>query len=871
MSISTAFTKLLVMELQTKSPTTQNDFSQHTPMMRQYLRIKAEYPDLLVFYRMGDFYELFYDDAKKAAKLLNITLTARGQSAGHAIPMAGVPYHTVENYLTKLVRLGESVVICEQIGDPATSKGPVAREVTRIITPGTVSDEALLDEHRDNTLMVIHQEKDRFGIATLDITSGRFLIQEIISENALFAEIERIRPAELLISEENSVHPLKADSIKRRPPWEFDHATALTLLCQQFQTKSLDGFGITHLPLAITAAGCLLQYVNYTQKSALPHIHSIQAEQNEEALFIDANTRRNLELITNLQGEEVHSLAWLLDHTATPMGSRLLRRWINRPLRDQILLQQRQNAVSTLLEKRNYSEIYENLRHIGDLERIVARIALRSARPRDLMQLRQALGVLPTLHQQLTNLPLNKQLQEIKNNLGLFDELFRLLQKAIIENPPIVIRDGGVIADGYDAPLDELRNMSTNSHQFLIDLEQQERERTKINTVKVGYNRIHGYYIEISRAQAKQVPTEYIRRQTLKNVERYITPELKIFEDKVLSSRSRALAREKELYEQLLDTLIEKLIPLQQCASAIANLDVLNTLAERADTLNFNAPQFCDYPIIKIEAGRHPIVENVMTDPFMPNDTHLDEKRRMLIITGPNMGGKSTYMRQTALITLLAYIGSFVPAKNAQLGPIDRIFTRIGAADDLASGRSTFMVEMTETAAILHNATEESLVLMDEVGRGTSTFDGLSLAYACASYLATKLKAFALFATHYFELTALASTLQAVKNVHLDAVEHEEKIIFLHALREGPANKSYGLQVAQLAGIPRSVIQHARQKLEELENPVISETQQPQQNELFLPIENPVLTQLDKLNPDNLTPKQALDILYQLIQLRQQK
>ncbi|AKQ33705.1 DNA mismatch repair protein MutS [Candidatus Coxiella mudrowiae] len=856
------------MDTRIKAQPYQEDFSQHTPMMQQYLRIKKEYPDLLVFYRMGDFYELFYEDAQRAAKLLNITLTTRGQSGGQAIPMAGVPYHSVDNYLTKLIRLGESVVICEQIGDPTTTKGPVTREVTRIITPGTASDEILLEEHRDNILMVVHQRKNIFGIATLDITSGRFLIQEVATETELLAEIERISPAELLINEEMQIESLKVE-VKRHPPWEFDRDTATTLLCQQFQTQGLDGFGVTHLPVAIGAAGCLLQYAKYTQRTALPHIHSIQAEQNEESILMDASTRRNLELINNLQSEEIHSLAWVLDRTATPMGRRLLRRWINRPLRDQALLQKRQSAITLILRKKFYAELWENIRPIGDLERIIARVALRSVRPRDLMQLRQALSLIPTLHQQLIFLSASELLEQIKNRLGRFDDLFQLLQDAIVENPPVVIRDGSVIAQGFDSTLDELRNLNRSTHQFLLDLEQRERERTKINTLKVGYNRIHGYYIEISRAQAKEVPPEYIRRQTLKNVERYIIAELKNFEDKVLSSRSRALAREKELYEQLLDVLIEKLIPLQQCAMAITELDVLNNLAERADTLNYCAPQFCDEPVIHIEAGRHPVVENVMPDPFMPNDTCLDDKRRMLIITGPNMGGKSTYMRQTALIVLLAYIGSFVPAKSCRVGPIDRIFTRIGAADDLASGRSTFMVEMTETATILHNATERSLVLMDEVGRGTSTFDGLSLAYACASYIATQLKAFTLFATHYFELTGLAEIFPAVRNVHLEAVEHQEKIVFLHALKEGPASKSYGLHVAQLAGIPRTVIHQARQKLEELENSTRGEKHlMPQQNELFLS-ENSLLMEINKINPDNLTPKQALDILYYLIELRQ--
>ncbi len=845
---------------------------QHTPMMRQYLSIKAQYPDLLVFYRMGDFYELFYDDAEKAAKLLNITLTARGQSAGKTIPMAGVPYHAVDNYLAKLVRAGESAVICEQMGDPATSKGPIAREVTRIITPGTVSDEALLDERSENTLMVIHHEKNRFGIATLDIASGRFFVQECDDLNSVLAEWERIKPAELLLSEDHSLEdiPFVAKSIKKRPPWEFDLSTSQQLLCQQFQTKDLQGFGVSHLPLAISAAGCLMHYVKYTQKSALPHIHSIHVEHNENFIALDASTRKNLELVTTLSGGVENTLAWVLDHTSTAMGSRLLRRWITQPVRHPNLPRERQQAIAALHTQNRIAEREKTLQSIGDLERILARVALRSAKPRDLSQLRQTLRCLPQLHQQLESTSIHHKLAQLKNDLGYFESLLHVLNKAIVDNPPVVIRDGGVIANGYDAELDELRNLSENSHQFLLELEAREKNRTKLSTLKVGYNRIHGYYIEISRAQATQAPADYIRRQTLKNIERYITPELKTFEDKVLSSRSRALAREKLLYEALLDELIKHIIPLQRSASAIAELDVLNNLAERAITLNYTAPQFTDTPGIHIEAGRHPVVELVKTDPFMPNDTLLDERRRMLIITGPNMGGKSTYMRQTALIAVMAYMGSYAPAKSITLGPIDRIFTRIGAADDLASGRSTFMVEMTETANILNNATEKSLVLMDEIGRGTSTFDGLSLAFASAAHLATRLKAFTLFATHYFELTSLAETTPNIANVHLDAVEHEEKIIFLHALKEGPANKSYGLQVAQLAGVPRTVIQQAKQKLEELENQshVAHRTDPPQQNELFSAPENPILTELDHINPDGLTPKQALDIIYHLIQMR---
>lgn len=842
--------------------------TEHTPMMRQYLQIKSQHPDLLVFYRMGDFYELFYEDAKRAAKLLDITLTARGQSAGNPIPMAGVPYHAAENYLARLIKAGESVVICEQIGDPATSKGPVAREVTRIITPGTVTDEALLDQHRDNTLLAIHQHNTTFGISALDITSGRFIVQEVIGIDALLSEIERIKPAEILISDENSLEQqLNFRCIKRRPVWEFEFSTAHTLLCQQFRTRDLNGFGIESLNTALCAAGSLLQYIKYTQRTALPHITSIKHEQTNETILLDAATRRNLELTTNLQGGTSNTLASVLDQTATATGARLLRRWIQQPLRQHTLLLERQDAIKMLIEKEHYTTLHETLRGIGDLERILARIALRSARPRDLTQLRYALSILPTL--KLSLKPLSSQkLQTILSNLGHFETLHDYLTRAIIENPPMLIRDGGVVAEKFDPVLDELRALSSNSSQFLVELEQRERERTQISTLKIGYNRIHGYYIEMSRAQTKQIPVDYIRHQTLKNAERYVTPELKAFEDKILSSHSRALAREKMLYEQILEHLTTELTALQRCAQAMAELDVLSNLAERAKTLNLVAPEFTKEPGICIQSGRHPVIEQVTEHPFMPNDTVLDAKQRMLIITGPNMGGKSTYMRQTALITLLAYIGSFVPAKAARLGPIDRIFTRIGAADDLASGRSTFMVEMTETANILHNATENSLVLMDEVGRGTSTFDGLSLAWACAEILAKDIRALTLFATHYFELTVLPQYLPHVANIHLDAAEHGDEIVFLHNVKPGPANQSYGLHVAQLAGIPLKVIQRAKEKLFELEstNPS-TQSIAPKQNELFTTTSHPVVEKLQKIDPNNLTAKEALDTLFALKKL----
>ncbi|MCK4586142.1 MAG: DNA mismatch repair protein MutS [Gammaproteobacteria bacterium] len=870
----------------------------HTPMMQQYLRIKAEHPDILLFYRMGDFYELFFDDARKASRLLDITLTARGKSGGNPIPMCGIPYHAADGYLAKLVKVGESVAICEQIGDPATSKGPVERKVVRVITPGTVTDEALLEERRDSLVVAVHGHENRYGISTLDITSGRFSVLEVEGEEALAGELERIRPAELLVNEEQSSEDStlslyqERNGLRRLPPWHFELETATRLLTQQFGTHDLAGYGIQsqglegqggeNMELAIAAAGCLLQYVKDTQLRALPHIRGLQVERREDSIVMDAASRRNLELETNLSGGSDHTLAWVMDHTSTPMGSRLLRRWINRPLANHSQLRQRHQAVSVLLEQHNFETLQETLRSIGDVERILARIAIGSARPRDFSQLRDTLETLPNLRIALSNIFAGADcalLETLHDTIGEYPHEHELLTRAIIDVPPILIRDGGVIAPGYDSELDELRAIKDNAGQFLLDLETRERERTGISTLKVAYNRVHGYYIEISKLQSEKAPDDYIRRQTLKGAERYITPELKAFEDKALSSKERALAREKALYNELFDKLADVLPALQDSASALAELDALANLAERAETLDLCQPELVDTPGLHIEGGRHPVVEQVMTDPFIANDVHFDDSRRMLIITGPNMGGKSTYMRQTALITLLAHVGSFVPARKTQIGPIDRIFTRIGASDDLAGGRSTFMVEMTETANILHNATEHSLVLMDEVGRGTSTFDGLSLAWACAEQLACEVKAYTLFATHYFELTTLPETLTNVANVHLDAVEHGDGIVFMHAVKEGPANQSYGLQVAALAGVPAEVIKRAQHRLLQLEKQSATNvtnsptTESIEQFSLFdspssgTARSHPVLDALNKMNPDEVTPREALELLYHLNKL----
>ncbi len=862
----------------------QDDLTRHTPFMRQYLSAKAEHPDVLLFFRMGDFYELFYDDARRAARLLDITLTQRGQSGGAPIPMAGVPYHAVENYLARLVRLGESVAICEQMGDPALAKGIVERKVVRIVTPGTVTDAALLEERRDNLLLAIAAgAHGAYGLAWVDLGSGRFLLSEVPNAEALAAELARLQPAETLIGEDVAWPKLVSalPGLRKRPPWHFDGDAAKRELNRFFGTRDLGGFGVDKLPLAVAAAGCLLGYVEETQKSALPHLTGMAVESASETIALDAATRRNLELDTHPSGRTEHTLLGVLDETVTPMGARLLRRWLTRPLRSRELLRQRHQAIGTLIDNRRYDSLREQLRGIGDLERILARVALRSARPRDLSTLRDGLIVAGALfherEDQKAAIP-GRTLQEspllatLVERIGDHADTAALLARAVVEQPPVLQRDGGVIADGYDAELDELRRLSTHADQYLVELEEREKAASGITTLKVGYNRVHGYYIEITKAQSDKAPTHYTRRQTTKNAERYITEELKAFEGKVLSAKERSLMRERALYEALLDTLTEKLEPLKTAAAAMAELDVLATLAERAEALDWSAPQLTDEPGIAIERGRHPVVEKVRDEPFEPNDLKLDDTRRMLVITGPNMGGKSTYMRQNALIVLLAHIGSYVPAASAVIGPIDRIFTRIGAGDDLSRGQSTFMVEMSETANILHNATADSLVLMDEVGRGTSTYDGLSLARAAAVHLARNSHAYTLFATHYFELTELANEFAAIANVHLDAVEYGEQLVFMHAVKEGPANRSFGLQVAALAGLPKSVIADARRTLAELERGMHQHASTPApaadaspQLGLFAPAQPSAAERaLEQIDPDALTPREALEALYRL-------
>ncbi|EPN1649489.1 DNA mismatch repair protein MutS [Cronobacter dublinensis] len=847
---------------------TSETFDAHTPMMQQYLKLKAQHPDILLFYRMGDFYELFYDDAKRASQLLDISLTKRGASAGEPIPMAGVPHHAVENYLAKLVNLGESVAICEQIGDPATSKGPVERKVVRIVTPGTISDEALLQERQDNLLAAIWQDAKGFGYATLDISSGRFRLTEPQDRETMAAELQRTNPAELLYAEDFAEMSLIEGrrGLRRRPLWEYELDTARQQLNLQFGTRNLVGFGVENAPRGLCAAGCLLQYVKDTQRTSLPHIRSITMERQQDGIIMDAATRRNLEITQNLAGGVDNTLASVLDCTVTPMGSRMLKRWLHMPVRDTNVLRNRQQAIAALME---YSaDIQPVLRQVGDLERILARLALRTARPRDLARMRHAFQQLPTLSTLLADIDAD-YVQTLRGQMGDFAELRDLLERAIIEAPPVLVRDGGVIAPGYHEELDEWRALADGATDYLDRLEIREREKLGIDTLKVGFNAVHGYFIQVSRGQSHMVPIHYVRRQTLKNAERYIIPELKEYEDKVLTSKGKALALEKQLYDELFDLLLPHLAELQKSAAVLAELDVLANLAERADTLNYHCPTLTDKPGIRLVEGRHPVVERVLNEPFIANPLSLSPQRRMLIITGPNMGGKSTYMRQTALIVLMAYIGSFVPAEEAEIGPIDRIFTRVGAADDLASGRSTFMVEMTETANILHNATEHSLVLMDEIGRGTSTYDGLSLAWACAENLANRIKALTLFATHYFELTQLPEKMEGVANVHLDAIEHGDTIAFMHSVQDGAASKSYGLAVAALAGVPKEVIKRARQKLRELEslsgNAAATQVDGTQMSLLSAAEEtSPAVEALENLDPDSLSPRQALEWIYRL-------
>jgi DNA mismatch repair protein MutS len=887
----------------------------HTPMMQQYLRIKAEYPEMLLLYRMGDFYELFFDDAKRVAKLLDLTLTHRGQSGGTPIPMAGVPYHAIDTYLARLIKLKESVAICEQIGDPATSKGPVERQVTRVLTPGTLTEDNLLDARADNLLLAIHQEGTKYGLAWVDLSGGRFHLLEVANQNALHAALNPLNPAEILLQEGSPLFAvLEQYTLKSRPAWEFDAQQAKQLLCEQFIAAHLTELQDKRFAITHSAAGCLLTYLKNTQRQALPHLKQITLENNDDYLQVDASTQRHLELFTNFQGQPENTLLSVLDFCKTTMGSRLLKRWLSRPLQQHEPIQARLSVIRELLALQQAPALQSELQHVADIERISTRIALKSARPRDLTQLRGTLQCIPAIQQIIhaNTAPLTQVLQQ---QLTPQPELLDLLQRALVDNPPQLIRDGGVIADGFDTLLDELRTLSHHANEKLSELEIAEKTRTGLSTLKFGYNRVQGFYIELSRVQADKAPSHYQRKQTLKNVERYITPELKAFEEKVLTAEIKALAREKNLYEGLLETILTYLPQLKAFAEALATLDVLTNFAERALTCHWCCPTLITDNRLVIEGGRHPVIEHVLQEKFIANSLTLNQEQPIMLITGPNMGGKSTYMRQTALIVLLAYIGSYVPAQAAHIGPIDKLFTRIGANDDLASGRSTFMVEMTETAFILRQATAKSLILIDEIGRGTSTHDGMALAYATCAFIAEKIKAYTLFSTHYFELTKLPEQFPCIHNQHVKACVDGNQIIFLYQVEPGPANQSYGLLVARLAGIPDPILQLATDYLTGLEHEKDSlptrvhsvqstplwQSLKPQQNlEIYSQqlgfqqgvserVEgvytqdmtddestcntaektsaqriSPILIRLAAINPDNLSAREALDLVYQL-------
>ena len=835
-----------------------NDLSHHTPMMQQYWRIKSAHPSHLLFYRMGDFYELFYEDAQTAAQVLDISLTKRGASAGEPIPMAGVPWHAMEPYLAKLVKMGYTVAICEQLGDPATSKGPVDRDVVRIVTPGTLSDEDLLDEKSDNLILAITRRSDHFGVSSLELASGRFSLTEPKSLPEVCAELHRLQPAEVLIDDELTDISLPAIGLQRYcPSWQFETANAVDALQRHYHVRNLHGFGLNGVDGGIGAAAALLQYVKDTQRTALPHLKAPVLEPMHDAMQLDPATRRNLEISSNIRGGDEHTLFRVLDKTSTAMGSRLLKRWLHRPLAVRASIEQRSRAIASLIAHNELSSLHQSLRTVGDLERILARVALGNARPRDLLRLKHAMNAIPVILEKVHSVNCDA-LKQLVSGLQTFDQHQALLQQAIAEDAPTLVRDGGVIASGFNVELDELRELSEGVEGFLARIEAEEKAKTNIPTLRAGFNKIHGFFIEISRGQAHHAPAHYIRRQTLKNSERFVTEALTQQEERVLKGSARALLLEKQLYEEILTTLRADIAALQSCAESLASLDVLTTLAERAQTLRYVKPHMHDGYGMNISNGRHPVVEHFNDEAFIPNDIVFEDTQRTQIITGPNMGGKSTYMRQTALICLLAHVGSFVPADNADIGIVDRIFTRIGASDDVAGGSSTFMVEMTETANILHHATERSLILLDEIGRGTSTYDGLALAWACAEHIHQRIKAMTLFATHYFELTALANRLPAMINRHVSATEHGDTIVFLHKIEDGPASKSYGIHVAQLAGLPASVVALARAHLGQLETlaPIKSEAKK-------MP-SHPALTLLDAVDTDSITPREALDLIYQL-------
>ena len=835
----------------------------HTPMMQQYLGIKRDYPETLLFYRMGDFYELFYDDADRASKLLDLTLTARGASKGEPIPMAGVPAHAADNYLARLLKLGESVAICEQIGDPALAKGPVERKVTRVLTPGTITDDALLEERSENLIAAIAADKRSYALAYLEISSARFRVLIFDSEPDLHFHLDRLEPSELLVSDTSSLEFRSPTTLRQLPDWQFDVGINEENLGQHFKVDSLAAFGVDKQPAAISACGALLGFCREMQGNPLAFIEELLVESPQDLVHIDAATQRNLELTSALSGEQDHTLIGLVDTTRTTMGARLLRRWVIEPSRDQQVLGERHQAVAELTGLLEFDELRHCLHEINDIERIAARVALKTAKPRDLSRLRDSLNCIPRVKSTLDRLA-GPAFERLNENIDALPALAQKLTSSIVENPPQLIRDGGVIAAGLDAALDELRAASEHADNFLLELEQREKERTGVANLKIGYNRVHGYYLDIPRSFDGELPSEYQRRQTLKSNERYITPELKQFESRILSASHKALQREKQLYEELLSAMATDVAQLHRTARGLAELDVLATFAERATALRWTQPRFTSEPMLEITGGRHPLVEKFVDLPFVPNDLILNGERRLLLITGPNMGGKSTYMRQNALIVLLAHIGSFVPADSAVLGPVDAIYTRIGAGDNLAGGQSTFMVEMAEVAQILRRATSSSFVIVDEIGRGTSTYDGLALAGASAERLAASNQSFTLFATHYFELTALSEQFASIANVRLDAVEHKDDVVFLHSVREGPANRSFGIAVARRAGVPEEVVARARHILGTLEDSQFMAAPADEAQLSLFREEHPVIQALEMIDPNSLSPRDALETLYSL-------
>lgn len=842
-------------------------------MMQQYLTIKADYPVDLLFYRMGDFYELFFDDAKTAAELLDITLTARGQSDGQPIPMCGVPYHAAESYLAKLVSLGRSVAVCEQTGDPATTKGPVAREVQRIITPGTLTDDGLLASRQRSAILAINPTAAGVGLALLDLSSGQLELSEVAQIADLADCVQQLQPSELLVPESQTPGLLVSIAELSTRPIDnnrFAQRAALADLQRHFGNNVLTRTGLLADAPCLGAGAAALHYAKSTQCQELAFLQHIVFRESQQIVGLDAHSRRNLEIDVRSNGATDHTLLSLMDTCVTAMGSRLLQRWLHEPSRNLSMVTLRQHWVTQALGDNAFSQVRDSLQSIGDLQRILTRIDLGSALPRDLARLRETLKQLPTVHKALQTID-NPYSEHLAAQLLDFEDLANLLQQAIVENPPVTLREGGVIAGGYNSELDRLRELTSHSTDWLANMELQERERTGISSLKVGYNRVHGYYIETSKAAKGEVPEDYIRRQTLKNAERYITPELKAFEEEALSSQSKSMQLERTLFGDLMIELARHSVQLRNAANALAETDVVACFAERAKTLDFCCPKFTSETGIHIQQGWHPVVRAASTEAFIANDLSLESVSSMAIITGPNMGGKSTFMRQTALICLLAYCGSYTPAETVVLGPIDRIFTRIGAADDLTSGRSTFMVEMTETAQILHQATANSLVLLDEIGRGTSTYDGLALAWACAQHLAQQTNALTLFATHYFELTTLPTLCGNVSNLHLNAKEHAGDIVFLYQVKDGPASQSYGIEVAKLAGLPDAVLTIARQRLSSFEQANL----QPRQNDLFAIQESPaavnpdpesaqLIEQLRQAEPNELTPMQALALIQEL-------